>query len=167
MTPSIDVLRYLNATVLSPALRLLPAAMNTPPARAQLLAIGLQESRFLHRRQINGPARGFWQFERAGVVGTLKHVVSAASARNVCDVVGVAPGEGEVYGAIAYNDILAAAFARLLLRTSPKPLGAREEPEKGWALYIDAWRPGRPHRHTWDAFFDAAWDAVADGRAEP
>ena len=27
-----------------------------------LLAIGLQESRFVHRRQIGGPACGFWQF---------------------------------------------------------------------------------------------------------
>ena len=47
-----------------PALALLPAAMNTPQARCMLLAIGLQESRFVHRRQIGGPARGFWQFER-------------------------------------------------------------------------------------------------------
>ena len=38
-----------------PALALLPAAMNTPQARCMLLAIGLQESRFVHRRQIGGP----------------------------------------------------------------------------------------------------------------
>ena len=37
-----------------PALALLPAAMNTPQARCMLLAIGLQESRFVHRRQIGG-----------------------------------------------------------------------------------------------------------------
>lgn len=167
MTPTIDVLRYLNATVLSPALRLLPSAMNTPPARAQLLAIGLQESRFLHRRQINGPARGFWQFEWNGVNAVLRHDHVGQMAGAVCDRLVQVPAVQAVHDAIEYHDVLAAAFARLLLRASPKPLGARDEPEKAWELYIDAWRPGRPHRHTWDAFFELGWEAVVDGRAEP
>ena len=47
-----------------PAMALLPARMDTPEADCMLLAIGLQESRFVHRRQIGGPARGFWQFEK-------------------------------------------------------------------------------------------------------
>ena len=50
-----------------PALALLPAAMNTPQARCMLLAIGLQESRFVHRRQIGGPARGFGSLNEARV----------------------------------------------------------------------------------------------------
>ncbi|OMG90710.1 hypothetical protein [Achromobacter xylosoxidans] len=42
---------------INPTLALLPAAMDTPAARVMLLAIGLQESRFVRRRQIGGPAR--------------------------------------------------------------------------------------------------------------
>ena len=48
--------------ILDPAAKLLPG-MDSAKARVMLLAIGLQESRFEHRRQIGGPARGFWQFE--------------------------------------------------------------------------------------------------------
>lgn len=48
------------------AARLLPGVAFTPEAKVMLLAIGLQESRFEHRRQIKGPARGFWQFEAGG-----------------------------------------------------------------------------------------------------
>ncbi|MCV6902125.1 MAG: hypothetical protein NTT76_05400, partial [Achromobacter xylosoxidans] len=51
-------------TGISPALALLPAGMDTQAAHVMLLAIGLQESRFTHRQQIGGPARGFWQFEK-------------------------------------------------------------------------------------------------------
>lgn len=41
-------------TAINPALALLPATMDTPEARIMLLAIGLQESRFEHRRQLVG-----------------------------------------------------------------------------------------------------------------
>ena len=99
-----------------PALALLPAAMDTPQARCMLLAIGLQESRFVHRRQIGGPARGFWQFEQGGGVrGVLAHPASAALARQVCQVRGVPPTAPSVYSRLELDDVLAAAFARLLL----------------------------------------------------
>lgn len=59
--------------VVVPGLELLPAKMDTPKARVMMLAIGMQESRFEHRKQIGGPARGFFQFEEAGGVrGVLK-----------------------------------------------------------------------------------------------
>ena len=58
-----------------------------------LLAIGLQESRLTHRRQIGGPARGLWQFERGGgVAGVLRHAASRDHALSVCDARRVAPG---------------------------------------------------------------------------
>jgi hypothetical protein len=40
------------------ALSLLPDRMTSPEAVVQMLAIGLQESRFEHRHQIGGPAHG-------------------------------------------------------------------------------------------------------------
>src|SRR5690606_40338324 len=55
------------------ALCVLPDPMDTPEARVMLLAIGFQESRFKHRRQLvgnpprpTGPAKSFWQAEQAG-----------------------------------------------------------------------------------------------------
>lgn len=140
-----------------PALALLPARMNSPNAIALLLAIGLQESRLTHRRQIGGPARGLWQFERGGGVrGVLEHPSSKKLAAAVCEARGVEPIASRVYEALEDDDVLAAAFARLLLWTDPKPLPAIGDTQSGWDLYIRTWRPGKPHRHTWDALYATA-----------
>ena len=57
-----------------PGLALLPKQMSSPAAIAMLLTIGLQESKFIYRRQVGGPARGFYQFEQmGGVAGVLHH----------------------------------------------------------------------------------------------
>ncbi len=143
-----------------PALALLPARMNSPAAVALLLAIGLQESRLTHRRQIGGPARGLWQFERGGGVrGVLEHPSSKALAAAVCEARGVEPIASRVYDALEDDDVLAAAFARLLLWTDPKPLPAMGDTQAGWDCYIRTWRPGKPHRRTWDALYAQAADA--------
>ncbi|QYJ23444.1 hypothetical protein KYT87_09575 [Achromobacter sp. ES-001] len=147
-------------TGIEPALALLPAKMDTPAARVMLLAIGLQESRFIHRRQINGPARGFWQFERGGgVVGVLTHSASAALARQVCEARGVTPTAPAVYAQLESDDVLAAAFARLLLWTDPGRLPAVGDSKGGWDLYARTWRPGKPHQQTWS---DLHAQAVAE-----
>jgi hypothetical protein len=145
------------------ALALLPPAMTSPQAIAQLLAIGLQESRFTSRRQFgDGPARGFWQFERAGgVLGVLTHPASGRHVPAVMKALSYPPdpaSSGGVHALLEHNDVLAAAFARLLLWTSPKPLPTEPNAEAGWQAYIDTWRPGKPHRATWDAFYAQAWD---------
>jgi hypothetical protein len=45
------------ALIVRPALARLPDKMKSQPAIVMLLAIGRQESRFLRREQIGGPAR--------------------------------------------------------------------------------------------------------------
>lgn len=148
---------------IEPALRLLPDAMDSQAARAMLIAIALQESRAKYRAQIGGPARGYWQFEMyGGVRGVLDHSASQEHIRFVLAALDYSPDAKEpaCYIAIEHNDILAAAFARLLLWTLPQSLPARTEPASGWAQYILAWRPGKPHRGTWDAFYAQAWDIV-------
>ena len=156
MTPA-----YAAAHILPAALALLPAKMDTPEARAMLLCIALQESKFSHRRQVQGPARGYWQFEaRGGVMGVLAHQKTAMLAIGVCGWLDYDPSYPVVYEAIADNDILACAFARLLLWTLPYALPGQDEPDKGWAAYIAAWRPGRPHPETWAAHWDMAWAAL-------
>lgn len=121
----------------------------TPSAERFMLAIAGQESGFTARRQMgDGPARGWWQFERGGgVVGVLTHPASAGVAKRVCEALAVPPGPAVVHPALEQCDLLAAAFARLLILTDPAPLPETEA--SGWAYYLRVWRPGKPHPETW------------------
>ena len=149
---------------IAPALALLPARMRSDAAEVLLLAIGLQESRFQHRRQLvgtpprpTGPATGFWQFERGGgVIGVLQHRASRDHALTLCAARGVEPVSQSVWQALQHDDVLAAGFARLLLWTDPHRLPALGDAQAAWDLYIRTWRPGKPHRQTWDALYAQA-----------
>ena len=149
-------------TIIGPAMRILPPMMTSLRAKAMLLAIGMQESRLTHRKQINGPARGLWQFERGGVTGVLRHPRTQGHAATVCWRLGNAGTTASVYHALEHDDVLAACFARLLLWTLPGALPARDDVHGGWDQYISAWRPGKPHRHTWNEFYREAWEVVCD-----
>lgn len=149
---------YVCQSVIPATYSLLPS-MKSDEATAMLLAIGLQESRFVHRKQIGGPARGFWQFESGGGWrGVMNHSSTRAQFQHVLTALGyqVTP----TYEALATDDILACCCARLLLWTLPRRLPGRFEKEEGWRQYIEAWRPGKPHPETWDAFFQQAWDTL-------
>lgn len=147
---------------LFPALRMLPARMDSQEARAMILAIGLQESKLRHRQQIGGPAHGYLQFERSGgVTGVLRHPASAELARDICLRLDIQPEPVAVYMAIVYNDVLACVFGRLLLWTSPLALPRQGDSDAGWHMYRSVWRPGRPHPETWDEHYRHAWRVVA------
>ncbi|AZR95088.1 hypothetical protein BBB39_15995 [Bordetella trematum] len=152
---------------INPALALLPPGMDTPAARVMLLSIGLQESRFLHRRQLgNGPARGLWQFERGGGVrGVLTHPASREHAYRICGLRGVEPVAAVVHPALEFDDVLAAAFARLLMWTDAWRLPAVGDVKGGWELYIRTWRPGKPHPQTWGGLYAQAVAGVEGGNA--
>ena len=152
MTPA-----NLLSTAIVPALTLLTTVgiEDTIPARRILLAIALQESGLTHRRQVSadgketGPAISFWQFEKAGGCrGVLAHRSVSARMRKVCIDFNVDVTEQSLWEAMRYQDIVAAAAARLLLYTLPAglPLSAAE----GWKQYLEAWRPGKPHPETWE-----------------
>lgn len=148
-------------TIIEPALLLLPPRMTSDKAIAMMLAIGMQESELRYRKQIGGPARGLWQFERdGGVAGVLRHTLTRDHALSCCHALGNAGTIAAVYHQLEHDDVLAACFARLLLWTIPQGLPGRDEPEEGWAQYIKAWRPGKPHRRTWDKNFKDAWEVV-------
>ncbi len=154
-----------------PGLRLLPAKMDSPEARILLVAIGLQESRFQHRFQLgfepeDAPARSFWQFERGGGVrGVLQHHTTHKVAHRVCDVLRIPADEDACYDAIAFNDALAAAFARLLLWTVPKPIPIVGKISEAWDYYVEGWRPGKPHRESWADLYRQAISIVERGAA--
>lgn len=148
---------YIRLHAIPAALAMLPAELDTAEARALELAIGLQESRFVHRRQMVGPAHGFWQFESAGGVhGVLTHRVTKPLIQPVLETLQYLPND--CYYAIRDNDVLAAVFARLLLFSNPKPLPARGDVDGAWRYYIETWRPGRPHPETWPALIAQAWE---------
>lgn len=148
-------IKLLNSAII-PALAEL-AALGIPDtfeARRILLAIALQESSLAHRRQVgsdgveDGPAASFWQFEKGGgCKGVLTHRAVAPRMREVCLAFNVEPTQQGLWEAMRYNDIVAAIAARLLLYTLPVALPVSSN--EGWAQYIAAWRPGKPHPSTW------------------
>lgn len=141
------------------ALSLLPAPMRGDEATALLLAIGLQESRFLLRRQLGGPARGFWQFETNGVRAVLNHERTVAPITLALEQLryDARSDAAFVLFALEDNDVLAAVFARCLLWTLPDPLPGPLDTVAAWDQYIAAWRPGQPRRASWDTFYAQAW----------
>lgn len=156
-------LQLIRDEAVAPALALLPAKMSGDRAELMLLAIGLQESGLIHRRQIGGPARGLLQFERGGgVLGVLTHPASRDHARAVCAARGVEPVSDSVYETLEHDDVLAMAFGRLLLWTDPAPLPAVGELAAGWDLYLRTWRPGKPHRDRWDGNYAQAMDQLVE-----
>lgn len=157
-------LNEINNLVLTPMFNILGTKYDTPAARQLLLTIGLQESRLLHRAQLGGgPARGFWQFEkgneksRGGVWGVLNHFRVGTVAKQFCRDLGITADAETVWQAMEVNDILAAGFARLLLLCDAQALPKIGEVNKAWELYAErTWRPGKPHRDTWDGFYSQA-----------
>ena len=137
---------------------------DSPQARVQILSIGLQESRFEYRRQMgNGPAMGYWQFERGGGTrGVLNHLTSAKKALALCEARKVSADPMSVWLALENDDVLAAGFARLLLLTDPRALPELGNTQGAWDCYIRNWRPGKPHPQTWAGFHAQAKEFVVN-----
>lgn len=162
MTPE-EFLRTVYRPAAARASSLLPARVSWSPAAHQMLmTIAGQESAWTHRRQINGPARGFWQFERGGGVrGVMQHHSSAAHAQALCTGLNVPFEANAIYVGLENNDALAVGFARLLLFTDAAALPTLAQ--MGWDYYNRNWRPGRPHPEMWQTRWDAAAQALRTG----
>lgn len=146
-------------SAISRALYILPHQMYTPEARVMLYAIGLQESRFQHRRQLIkkggqllpiGPAKSYWQGELTGGMcsGIKKHPASRYWTHHLCEARGVKFTARDIWNAIEHDDVLAAGCARLLLFTDPKRLPEVGDEKGAWLLYLRTWRPGAWDRGT-------------------
>lgn len=159
-----NLLEAVSRTAIDPAFAALPVHLDTKRARVMLLAIGLQESRLLYRRQFNdGPARGLWQFEpgtrksKGGVWGVYLHHHTHALVHELCRYRDVGFEPRAIWSALEDDDVLAAGLARLLLLSDPHPLPEVDDAEGAWNLYAyRTWRPGRPHPETWPAFHEQA-----------
>lgn len=156
-------------TAINPALGMLPVKMESDAARILMLAFGLQESRLTYRFQkvhgdpyAKGPARGLWQFERGGGVhGVMSHRTTKDHALALCQARGVLFDLSLIHAKLEFDDILAAGFARLLLWADSKPLpDVDASHDEAWDCYVRNWRPGKPHRETFDEFHTQARDQV-------
>lgn len=136
-----------HARIIVPAARLFPFH-DSPQVQRILLAIAGQESGWRDREQVNGPARGFWQFERGGAVhGVMQHAATVVELRRCCASLEIEFNEYVLYEAVAWNDSLAYAMARLLLWSDPAPLPDMQD--ELWELYLRCWRPGNPKPLAW------------------
>ena len=89
-------------------------------ARVLVMTIAGQESRWKERRQIGGPARSYWQFEKGGgVAGLFSHPASKAKLGTLCAAFDIPYDPDVVFEAMAWCDPLACGMARLLLLTDP------------------------------------------------
>lgn len=150
-------LQQVSDDLIDTSMQLLPANMDSAKARVMLLAIGLQESRFEHTHQIGGPAHGYWQFESGGgTKGVMTHPASREHARSVCDALGVRWERPAIFDAIELDQVLACAFARLLLWTDARRLPELGDQAGAWDCYIRNWQPGKPHPDTWPNFYQQA-----------
>lgn len=162
MTPDIFFTRIVDPTLqwmaASPGLGI-PA---NGSARVLVMAIAGQESRWAARRQIGGPARSYWQFERGGGVAGLFRVTPRQLA-TVCAACDVTCDPDTVFEAMAWHDELACSMARLLLWSDPAPLPRVGDKDSGWQYYLRNWRPGAPHPESWGDVYVRSLAAI--GRA--
>jgi hypothetical protein len=153
----VSAIEYVRSAVLPAALSMLPQRMDSLEARAMLLAIGMQESRFAYRRQMKGPALSFWQAESTGgFAGLVTHPATRELVIDILQRMGYGEPDLRDFQALEDNDILACIGARLLLWTHPSPL-PEGDPNAAWLYYLSCWRPGKPHRESWDAIYLDAW----------
>ena len=156
-------------TIVRPGLVALAAA-TTPAvisreAEVMLLGIAHQESGMRHRQQVNGPARGYFQFEKnGGLAGILGHARTGPMAEKFVESLDLPNDIHRLWDILPFSEILQVGFARLLLWSDNAPLPRIGDKDGAWATYLRIWRPGKPHRARWDAAYAGA---VELARTEP
>jgi hypothetical protein len=144
-------------------------ALSDDRARVLLLAIAGQESGWSERIQAgNGPAHGFWQFERGGVTDVLTTATTYKMAMAACAAAQTPANPRKVWQLMATvaGDHLAVALARLLLWSDPAPLPAVGSEQMSWNYYANNWRPGKPRPNDWLGIYRTAVDTVGSGNAK-
>jgi hypothetical protein len=157
----------INRGCLTDAMLLLPPAMDSIRARAQVLKIGLQESRYATRFQMGGgPARSYWQFETGGIKGIFTHRLTKDLVKNVCKQLGVPHSILSIYSAMGHNDVLGAAMARINLWWHAQPLPQIADEQGSYRYYIDCWNPGKPKPDKWPALHREVVDYLVHIKAK-
>ena len=155
MTPE-----YALSLVIRPVLSWMGSRYSSVDAERMMLAIGIQESGFQHRRQIvgiaeYGPARGWWQFERPGVAEALSD-----DRHDLVMRLGLPTDPDQLHSILQWSEVGATVCARLLLWGYPDPLPGPSYPDEGWRQYTARWRPGKPAPQRWGSAWERACKAV-------
>ena len=108
---------------------------------------------------VGGAVGGIAGGVAGGVKGVLNHPATHTPARKLCEARRIKPVMADVHDALAWDDVLAAGMARLLLYSLPDPLPTTAE--EGWRQYVEAWRPGKPHPEKWPQSWGEAGAVVA------
>ena len=146
----------------------------TDEARVLVMTIPGQESRWKERRQIGigeyypqkVGARGYSQFESTwGGPVAIDDVLQSTPRQiaAVCASLDIPCDRHSLYEACAWNDTLSCAMTRLLLWIDPRRLPAVGDKEGAWSYYLRCWRPGAPHRASWDGLYDQSLAAMGKG----
>jgi hypothetical protein len=160
MTPDVFLTR-----IVKPAVLFVSEAIAIPAsdeATVLLMTIAGQESDWRARRQIGGPARSFWQFEEGGGVAELFQVTSVR-LETICDILAIPFDQATVFEAMAWNDTLACAMARLLLWQDPAPLPEVGAKKAAYSYYERNWRPGAPRPDAWSGYYEQSLAAMESG----
>lgn len=145
------------------AYSLLPLKMDTDDARIQIMATGFQESNFETRRQANnGPAVGFFQFERIGIKGVIENPSVTKLVHSLCKEFGIEFSTEAIWNALQSDryDSFAFCLARLNYWISPRALPPLRNLQKSWDMYVKTWRPGKPHPERWIECYWRAYGAI-------
>ena len=132
--------------------------LTNPEAELLMVAIAIQESGIRYRRQINGPARSFWQIEPPTYHDTLLRYTPLQVFADNIDLGMSTPIDASY--ALRYNDALGCACARGILRLNPKPLPAIGDEAEAWKYYLENWHPGKPRPDEWALSYWKAYDSA-------
>lgn len=148
---------------LSPLVGIVP----TDEARVLLMTIAGTESNWTERLQIGGPARGRWQFEGGPMSGLAQVILTCPQYINaVCRDLEIPSTNGAtLFEALAWNDTLACALARLLLWQHPPKLPELGDVQGAYNYYINTWHPGAPRPDEWPGLYNQAMLVIGGARS--
>lgn len=158
----------------------MPEKYRSRDAAAMILAICCQEQglgggEFASRQQLVmrsgkkravGPAKGWCQFERAGIAALLTHTATSYQLHLQAESRGYPRGGAQLHwyrdtlhNAVKFDDVLMTQLARLNLWWHPGRLPCfmhidgielnAAQREYGWGYYLKTWGPGKPHKRRW------------------
>ena len=147
-------------TILIPAAQFaadINPALDTPPARLQMLATAGYESRWEYRAQFGGgPALGYWMDQQNAVQLLLDHPAAGPLLRRAAEALGIAPHAAAIHAASENTDAIAYLIARLLAWCDPHPVPAIGDEEGCWHAYLRAQNPGAVSRERWAEVYPQA-----------
>ena len=139
------------ASIIDPALALLPPKLTSDKARLMLLATALQEvgagqgDATVLRTRVqdgDGPAHGLTQYERGGILAVLSNPTTSVLARALCAVRGVPATGYSVHTALLGDDVLGLGLCRLQYFADPAPLPELGDEVGALQAYLRVQRPG-------------------------